>query len=42
MGNTNFTKLYFYNKIEDKLNKRKTDYAGPYILPTIKNFEKEV
>ena len=42
MGNTNFTKLYFYNKIEDKLNKRKSDYAGPYILPTIKNFEKEV
>ena len=42
MGNTNFTKLYIYNKIEDKLNKRKSDYAGPYILPTIKNFEKEV
>ena len=42
MGNTNFTKLYFYNKIEDKLNKRKSDYAGPYILPTIKNFQKEV
>ena len=41
MGNTNFSKTYIYNKNED-LNKRHSDYAGPYILPSINNFQKEV
>ena len=41
MGNTNFSKTYIYNKIEEP-NKRNSDYAGPYILPSINNFQKEV
>ena len=42
MGNTNFNKIYNYNKPEDKLFSRKPDYVGPYILPQINDFKKEV
>ena len=42
MGNTNFNKIYNYNKPEDKLFSRKSDYVGPYILPQINDFKKEV
>ena len=41
MGNTNISKTYIYNKKED-LNKRNPGYAGPFILPLINNFQKEV
>lgn len=42
MGNINFTKIYTYNKLEDRSNQRHKDYAGPYILPSIHDFKKEV
>lgn len=42
MGNINFAKIYSYNKLEDKSNQRHKDYVGPYILPSIKDFKKEV
>jgi len=42
MGNINFTKIYSYNKLEDRSNQRHKDYVGPYILPSIKDFKKEV
>ena len=42
MGNTSASNYYHYNKLENPLNERKKDYAGPYILPSINNYEKEV
>lgn len=42
MGNINFSKIYTYNKLEDKSNQRHKDYVGPYILPSINDFKKEV
>ena len=42
MGNINFTKIYSYNKLEDRSNQRHKDYVGPYILPSIKDFKTEV
>ena len=42
MGNTSVSNYYYYNKLENPLNERKKDYAGPYILPSINNYEKEV
>ena len=41
MGNSNISKMYIYNKLEDP-NRRHLDYVGPYILPSINNFEREV
>jgi long-chain acyl-CoA synthetase len=42
MGNINFTKIYSYNKLEERSNQRHKDYVGPYILPSIKDFKTEV
>lgn len=41
MGNSNNSKMYIYNKLEDP-NRRNVDYVGPFILPSINNFEREV
>ena len=42
MGNTNTSNYYIYNKLENTSNNRKSDYVGPYILPQINDFKKEV
>ena len=41
-SNTNNTNYYIYNKLEDKENKSRKDYVGPFILPQIQDFKKEV
>ena len=42
MGNSKVSKMYIYNKLEQGENRRKVDYVGPFVLPSINNFEKEV
>jgi long-chain acyl-CoA synthetase len=42
MGNSKISKMYIYNKLEQGENRRKVDYVGPFVLPSINNFEKEV
>ena len=41
MGNVHLDKIIEYNKFEDINNKRGEDYSGPYVYPTVKNFQKE-
>ena len=41
MGNVHLDKIIEYNKFEDINNKRGEDYSGPYVYPTVKDFQKE-
>ena len=41
MGNTNLNKIYGYNKLEEGSRNEGQDFAGPYVFPEIKDFEKE-
>ena len=41
MGNTNLNKIYGYNKLEEGSSNEGQDFAGPYVFPEIKDFEKE-
>ena len=41
MGNVHLDKIYEYNKYEDKNHLKGEDYAGPYIHPKVKDFQKE-
>ena len=40
MGNNQLNNIYEYNKLEN-INVTHQDYAGPFIFPEIKNFQKE-
>ena len=42
MGNVHLDKIIEYNKFEDINNKRGEDYSGPYVYPTVKDFQKEI
>ena len=42
MGNTNVSNYYLYNKVEEDPNMRREDVVGPFILPQINDFQKEV
>ena len=41
MGNVHLDKIVEYNKFEDINRKRGEDFAGPFIFPKVKNFQKE-
>jgi long-chain acyl-CoA synthetase len=41
MGNVHLDKIVEYNKFEDVNNTRGEDYSGPYVYPTVKDFQKE-
>ena len=41
MGNVHLDKIIEYNKFEDINNTRGKDYSGPYVYPTVKDFQKE-
>ena len=41
MGNAHLDKTIEYNKFEDINNTRGKDYSGPYVYPTVKDFQKE-
>ena len=41
MGNNQLSNIFQYNKLEDP-NRKNKDYAGPYIFPEIKDFQKEM
>ena len=42
MGNSYASNFYFYNKLENRANERKSDFFGPFILPQINDFKGEV
>ena len=42
MGNTNLSKIYEYNKYEDPTHKKGEDFCGPFINPSVENFQKEI
>ena len=37
----NLDKIYQYNKLEDKNHPKGADFAGPYVFPKLKDFQKE-
>ena len=41
MGNVHLDKIVEYNKYEDINHKRGENYAGPFIFPKVKDFQKE-
>ena len=41
MGNIHLDNIFEYNKYEDGNKTRGENYAGPYIFPKIKDFQKE-
>ena len=41
MGSTHLDKIIEYNKYEDINHKKGEDYAGPFLFPKVKNFQKE-
>ena len=41
MGNTNLNKIYEYNKLEEGAHNEGQDFAGPYVFPEVKDFQKE-
>ena len=41
MGNIHLDKIIEYNKLEDINNARGEDFAGPFVFPKVKNFQKE-
>ena len=42
MGNTNLNKIYNYNKLEEGNHNEGQDFAGPYVFPEVKDFQKEI
>ena len=42
MGNTNLNKIYEYNKLEEGTQNEGQDFAGPYVFPEVKDFQKEI
>ena len=41
MGNIHLDKIVEYNKLEDINRARGEDFAGPFVFPKVKNFQKE-
>jgi long-subunit acyl-CoA synthetase (AMP-forming) len=41
MGSTHLDKIIEYNKYEDINHKKGEDYAGPFLFPKVKDFQKE-